>query len=81
MFDRYTPGGRKVRDAVIRMLSAQPAAARATPPPDPAAASLEELDTMIDRLVDEELAISRRRRIVHRRLEVLWAERERRGGR
>ena len=80
MFDRYSPAAQKIREAVIRMLSAQPAVARPAPPPDPAAASLEELDTMIDRLVDEELEISRRRRIVHRRLELLWAERERRHG-
>ena len=48
--------------------------------PDPRSASLEDLDELIDELVDEELEVSRRRRIVHAELDSLWTERESRGG-
>lgn len=94
MFDRYTLRARHVlalaqdearalgHDHVgaEHILLGLAADARTVPPADPPAASLEELDAMIDRLVDEELELSRRRRIVHGRLEILWAERELRRG-
>ena len=59
----------------------------ASPPPEPpsttelpdlARSSVEDLDQLIDQLVDEELAVSHRRRIVHAKLDILWAERENR---
>ncbi len=40
--------------------------------------SREDLDELIDRLIDEELELSYRRRIVHAKLDILWAERENR---
>ena len=68
----------KIRNAVIRMTGARPTNTTAIPNLD--ASSLEDLDDLIDQLVDEELEISYRRRIVHGKLEILWVERERRRG-
>ena len=47
-------------------------------PADLGGLSLQELDELIDRLVDNELVLSHRRRLVHRALERAWAEREHR---